>query len=94
MNCTRHGSSAMFETKSSFCRVAPQSSQCYRAVARIDFKRRAPRLAKVEFNLINLVRHGRSTTFETGLTIFLLINSTTGFNCTNDIGKGLHIANR
>ena len=64
----------MFETKSRFCRVAPQSSPCYTAVARIDFERRATRLAKVELNLINLVRHGSSTTFETGLTIFLLIN--------------------
>ena len=74
MNCARHGSSAMFETKLSFCRVAPQSSPCYTAVARTDFKRRATRLAKVELNLIKLVRHGSSTTFETGLTIFLLIN--------------------
>ena len=64
MNWVRHGGSTTFETKSSYYRVARQGLQCYTAVARLGFKRRA----KVEFNSINWVRHGSSTTFETGLT--------------------------
>ena len=44
--------------------------------ARFGFKRYCR--AKVEFNSINLVRHGSSTTFETGLsynrlTIFIVL---------------------
>ena len=64
MNRVRHDSSATFETKSCHCREARQSLPCHTAVARLGFKRRA----KVEFNSINLVRQGSTTTFETGLS--------------------------
>ena len=47
----------------SYFRVAWQSY-----VAQLGFKRRTYCRAKVEFNMISLVRHGRSTTFETGLS--------------------------
>ena len=53
MNWVRYGSSATFETKSSYCRVARQSLHGSR---------------KTWFQTsINLVRHGSSTTFETAL---------------------------
>ena len=43
MNWVRHGGSATFEGKSSYCRVAQQGLPCciYTAVARLGFKRRA-----------------------------------------------------
>ena len=46
MNLVRHDSSATFETKSSYCRVARQALPCYTAVARLGFKRRATALLK------------------------------------------------
>ena len=46
MNCVRHGSSAMFETKSDYCRVARQALPCYTAEARLGFKRRATDVLK------------------------------------------------
>ena len=58
MNCVRHGSSATFETKSSYC------------IARLGFKRRVT--AALKCNSINLVRLGSSTAFETGLTYELM----------------------
>ena len=71
MNWDRHGGSTTFETKSSYCRVARQGLPCYTAVARLGFKRRATAVPKS--NLIrstetNWVRHGSSTTSETGLS--------------------------
>ena len=53
MNCVRHGSSATFETKSDYCRVAPQSLPRYTAVARIGFKRRST--AVLKSNLIRSI---------------------------------------
>ena len=52
----------------SYFRVAWQSLPCYTVVAQLGFKRRTYCRAKVEFNMISLFRHGRSTTFETGLS--------------------------
>lgn len=52
----------------SYCRLAWQSLPCYTVVAQLGFKRRAYCRAKVEFNMINLVLHGSSTTFETNLS--------------------------
>ena len=52
----------------SYCRLAWQSLPCYTVVAQLGFKRRAYCRAKVEFNMINLVRHDSSTTFETNLS--------------------------
>ena len=49
-------------------RVAWQSLPCYTVVAQLGFKRSTYCRAKVEFKMINLVRHGSSTTFETGLS--------------------------
>ena len=56
MNWVRHGSSATFETKSSYCRVATQSLPCYTTVARLGFKRRAT--AVLKSNLIRSVEFG------------------------------------
>ena len=50
------------------CSMAIQSLPCYTVVVQLGFKRRTHCRAKVEFNMISLVRHGRSTTFETGLS--------------------------
>ena len=47
--------------------VARQGLPCYTAVARLGFKTSRYCRAKVEFNSINWVRQGSSTTFETGL---------------------------
>ena len=46
----------MFETKSSFCRVARQGLPCYTAVARLGFKRRAT--AVLKSNLIRSIEFG------------------------------------
>ena len=67
MNWVWHDSSVTFETKLSYCHVARQSLRCYTAVARLGFKKRCYCRAKVKFNFINLVQHGSSMTFETGL---------------------------
>ena len=45
-----------FETKSSCCRVARQRVPCYRAVARLGFKRRAT--AVLKSNLIRSIAFG------------------------------------
>ena len=70
--------------------TAVASLPCYTAVARLGSKRRvAAVLYKVEFNSINLVRHGSSTTFETGLK-----GSTPGhFGCfTVDLTNSPHLS--
>ena len=46
----------MFETKSSYCRVARQGLLCYKAVARLSFKRHATALLKS--NLIRSIEFG------------------------------------
>ena len=53
MNLVRHGSSATFETKSSYYRVARQSLPFYTAVARLGFKRRGT--AVLKSNLIRSI---------------------------------------
>ena len=64
MNRVRHGSSATFETKSGYYRVARQSLLTYTAVARLGFKHRATAVLKSNDQIS---RHGSSTMFETGL---------------------------
>ena len=63
----RHGSSATFETKSSYCRVKRQSLPCYTAVARLGVKSRATAVLKSNLIRLNLVWHSSSSTVETGL---------------------------
>ena len=46
----------MFETKSSFCRVARQGLPCYTAVARLGFTRRTTAVLKP--NLIQSIEFG------------------------------------
>ena len=53
------------------------------AVARLGFKRRA----KVEFNSINLVRHGSSTTFETGLLFIEMLKIHDRTPLSNDLTR-------
>ena len=56
MNWVRHGSSATFETKSSYCRVARQGLPCYTAVEQLGFKRRA--VAGLKSNSIRSIEFG------------------------------------
>ena len=58
------------ERSSSYCRVARQGLSCYTAGSCSSttwFQTSRYGGAKVQFYLVNLVRHGSSTTFETGL---------------------------
>ena len=71
-------------TKSSYCRVARLGDQTSRYC-----RAKGP---KVEFNLINLVRHGSSTKFETGLTAPFMVTTWWTFRDfiliqTNDISQ-------
>ena len=68
MNWVRYGGSATFETKSSYCRVARQGLPAALHGSSTTWFHTSPYCrAKVEFNSINWVQHGSSTTFETGL---------------------------
>ena len=58
MNLVWQGSSATFETKSSYCRVARQSLPCYTALAeaRLGLKRRATAVLKSNFDQFSSAR--------------------------------------
>ena len=71
MNWVRHGSSATYETKSCHCRVARQPCRILHGSSTTCFQTSRYCRAKVEFNSVNLVRHGSSTTFETGLRVLI-----------------------
>ena len=74
MNWIRYGNSTTFKTEPCHCRVARQTLLNLIAVSNKiqvaelnDFKRRTTAVP----NSINWVRHGSSTTFETGLSVLL-----------------------
>ena len=83
MNWVRHGTSAKFEKKKPayiilLCTTAKLAVLHDGSTTWFQTSRYCR--AKVEFNSINLVRHGSSTTFETGLNYFVL----EGFNILFD----------
>ena len=68
MNWVRHGGSTTFETKSSYLPRSTARVAVLHGSSTTWFQTSRYCRAKVEFNSINLVRHGSRTTFETGLT--------------------------